>query len=92
MSRTLYLVCYDVADARRLRRVHKLVMAYAIGGQKSFYECWLTVSELRELRANLTLEIDAELDRVHLFQLDSRMQPMFFGVASRAAMQPFMIV
>lgn len=92
MSRILYLVCYDVADARRLRRVHKLVKAYAIGGQKSFYECWLTVSELCELRENLALEIDAELDRVHLFQLDSRMQPMLFGVACRAAMQPFMIV
>ncbi len=92
MSRTLYLVCYDVADARRLRRVHKLVMAYAIGGQKSFYECWLTVPELRDMRANLAAEIDVELDRVHLFQLDSRMHPMFFGVACQAAMQPFMIV
>jgi len=50
MARTIYLVCYDVAAPNRLAKVHKTVQAYAIGGQKSFYECWLTQDDLRGLR------------------------------------------
>ena len=49
MARTLYLVCYDIANPTRLRRVRKEVRAYAVGGQKSFYECWMTDSEYGEL-------------------------------------------
>ena len=92
MSRTLYLVCYDVADQARLHRVHKRVQAYAVGGQKSFYECWLTQAELRALMSNLTDAIEPAEDRVHIFQLDPRMTPFFYGRAKRQSMQPFLIV
>jgi CRISPR-associated protein Cas2 len=92
MSRTLYLVCYDVASPRRLRRIHRCVKAYAIGGQKSFYECWLTAAELAQLRIDLTAEMDVADDRVHLFQLDPRMTPVFLGRATRQSSAPFLIV
>lgn len=92
MNRCLYLICYDIADPGRLRRVHRCVKAYAIGGQKSFYECWLTPAELRDLRMRLEHEIVPSEDRVHFFQLDPRMTPMFYGQARRQSMQPFLIV
>jgi CRISPR-associated protein Cas2 len=34
----------------RLRRVHKYLIGYKVGGQKSFFECWLTAAELRDVR------------------------------------------
>ena len=92
MSRTLYLVCYDVSDQNRLYRVHKQVLAYAVGGQKSFYECWLTPADLRSLQGALADLIDPDEDRVHFFQLDPRMQPIFYGKAKRQSTQPFLIV
>ena len=92
MSRALYLVCYDVTDARRRQRVHRYVQAYAIGGQKSFYECWLTPSEYFALKRALADNIvDAE-DRIHIFQLDPRIAPSFYGQAKRQSVRPFMIV
>ena len=78
--------------ARRLQRVHRLVMAYAIGGQKSCYECWLTEAERRQLRLALLVELDTACDRVHFFQLDQRLPPWFFGAANRQCVQPFLIV
>lgn len=92
MSRFLYLVCYDVADPKKLRRIRKMTAAYAVGGQKSFYECWMTESELRQLIRQIENEIDLETDRAHLFSLDSRSSPFLFGVASRQSINPFMVI
>jgi len=91
-ARTLYLVCYDVSCPRRLYRVHKYLLGYKVGGQKSFYECWLTPSELREVRATLAELIDPLQDRVHIFQLDPRMKSDALGLATQPATDVFMIV
>lgn len=90
--RTLYLVCYDIAEPKQLKKVHKATIAYAIGGQKSFYECWLTPTELESLFLKLTSEIDITTDRIHIFQLDPRMTPWFYGCAANQSITPFMIV
>lgn len=41
-NRRLYLISYDISDAKRLRAALKLVRAYATGGQLSVHECWLS--------------------------------------------------
>jgi CRISPR-associated protein Cas2 len=92
LARTLFLVCYDVANHNRLAKVHKTVQAYVVGGQKSFYECWLTPDDLLELRKTLAGVIMPSEDRVHFFQLDPRIKPLFFGQAKRTSMTPFLIV
>jgi len=80
-ARSLYLVAYDIADRRRLGRVHRFMLGYKVGGQKSFYECWLTDGERATVVSGLLDLIDPADDRVHLFQLDPRMAPRCFGVA-----------
>lgn len=35
-TRTLYLVCYDIASLKRLYRVHKFLIGYKVGGQNPF--------------------------------------------------------
>jgi CRISPR-associated protein Cas2 len=92
MSRTLFLVCYDISAPNRLHSVHNCVKAYAVGGQKSFYECWMTPAECRLLQRKLEQLADLKEDTVHFFQLDPRMQPIFYGQAKRCSTQPFMIV
>lgn len=90
--RSLYLVCYDIASPKRLYKVHKCIKSYAIGGQKSFYECWMTSSERQSLQDDLFELVDESEDRVHFFQLDPRLEPLFFGKASRQSINPFMIM
>jgi CRISPR-associated protein Cas2 len=91
-ARTLFLVCYDVSCAKRLYRVHKFLLGYKVGGQKSFFECWLTPAELREVRRTLAELIDPTEDRAHIFQLDPRMKSEGLGVATQPVTDVFMIV
>ncbi|WP_044469486.1 CRISPR-associated endonuclease Cas2 [Mannheimia massilioguelmaensis] len=91
-ARTRYLVAYDIADHKRLYRVHKKVEAYAIGGQKSFYECWLTTHELSHLRNEISEIMENEEDRLFIFQLFDNTEPLLFGKAMLQSTQPFMLV
>ena len=91
-KRCLYLVCYDVADPRRLRRVHRFLLGYKAGGQKSFFECWLTPAELREVRAGLRARMNLAEDRAHIFQLDPRQQVRCLGQAQPPHAGAFLIV
>jgi CRISPR-associated protein Cas2 len=90
-ARTLYLVCYDVADRRRLCRVHRFLLGYKTGGQKSLFECWLTRGELAEVRRGLVEHLDKNEDRAHIFQLDPRQRIRQLGCAEPPR-QRFMIL
>ena len=93
-QRTLYLVCYDVSSPKRLYRVHRYLLGYRVGGQKSFFECWFTPAELRETQRELAALIDPDEDRVHIFQLDPRMKMEGLGIAVAPAptAAPFMVL
>jgi CRISPR-associated protein Cas2 len=91
MSRTLYLVAYDIACPRRWNRVHRLLMGYKVAGQKSAYECWVTAAELRAVMRELAALIEPEEDRIHVFQLDERMKVRCYGVAQTFDRTFFMI-
>lgn len=91
-ARTLFLVCYDVCKTTMRTRVRKFLMAYKVGGQKSFFECWLTAAELREVRLTLAELIDPAEDRVHIFQLDPRMRRDLLGRATAPVTDVFLIV
>ena len=91
-ARTLFLVCYDICSPKRLYRVHKYLLGYKVGGQKSFFECWLTSAELREVRQTLEKLLEPAEDRAHIFQLDPRMKSEGLGLAMEPATNVFMIV
>lgn len=91
-ARTLFLVCYDVCDNKLRRRVQKYLMAYKVGGQKSFFECWLTAADLRDVRRTLAELLDPSEDRAHLFQLDPRMRRDMLGRATEPVTDVFLIV
>ena len=91
-SRILFLICYDICDPKRLYRVHRFLLGYRVGGQKSFFECWLTPAELRQVRKALDEMLEPTEDRAHIFQLDPRMKNEGLGRATLPVTDVFMIV
>lgn len=91
-ARTLYLVCYDIAHPKRLAQVHKFLKGYKVGGQKSFFECWLTAGELKDVRRGLAERMHTQDDRAHIFQLDPRQHINILGTAQTVNSGTFMIL
>ena len=80
-TRHLFLVGYDIQDNSTRRRALRDVQHHALGGQKSFYECWLTVAELQTLLAQMRALINADTDRVIFVRLDARSPSLQLGQA-----------
>lgn len=92
MLRTRYLIAYDIADSKRLYHIHKQIEGYAIGGQKSFYECWLTSYELNKLKAKISTLINTDEDQILICQLSEDTEPELFGKAHLQSTQLFLLV
>lgn len=59
-----YLVCYDIADAKRLRAVFKIMRGWGDHLQFSVFECQLTAADLVECRGELSAVIHHRDDQV----------------------------
>ena len=62
--RSSYLVCYDIADEKRLRKVFKTMRNYGDHIQFSVFECPLDETRLARLKAELEETINRDEDQV----------------------------
>ena len=67
--RNRYLVSYDIADAKRLRRVYRTLRGFGDWLQFSVFRCDLSPSELVLLREALTPIIHHREDQIMLVNL-----------------------
>ncbi|WP_321473305.1 CRISPR-associated endonuclease Cas2 [uncultured Paludibaculum sp.] len=62
--RTSYLVCYDIADPKRLRTAFQFLKGFGDHLQYSIFECQLTARDLVECRTGLSDIIHHKEDQV----------------------------
>lgn len=67
----LRVIAYDIASAKRLRRVAELCLDYGVRVQKSVFECWLDEERFEELWRKLAELVRANEDRIVAYTLDS---------------------
>lgn len=67
--RTRYIVSYDIADPKRLRRIHRTMRGYGDPLQYSVFRCDLSPSERVLLIEALTPIINHREDQVMLIRL-----------------------
>lgn len=74
MSR-FYVVCFDVADDKRLRQVSKQLKNFGQRVQYSVFECYLDANDLAELKQRLAGLINPEEDHVRYYGLCGKDKP-----------------
>ncbi len=62
--RNSYLICYDISDEKRLRKVFKAMRSYGDHLQFSVFECQLTPTDLARCRDALSAIIHHTEDQV----------------------------
>lgn len=65
----LYLVSYDIRDARRLRRVYSAMRGFGDHIQYSVFRCVLSETQLARLESRLREELDIREDQVLVVRL-----------------------
>jgi CRISPR-associated protein Cas2 len=77
-----FLICYDICDPKRLRRVHKAIRDVGLPVQFSVFLANLKQSELDTLVETLTHLIDASEDKVNFYHLSAAKEKIGLGVPS----------
>ncbi len=67
--RNVYLICYDVADEKRLRRTYKKMRGFGDPLQYSVFRCELSPTERELLKESLWDILNWEHDRVMVVDL-----------------------
>lgn len=91
-DRQLYIIAYDISEPRRLRRALYILKDYAWGGQKSVFECFLTVAEKRELCERIRQTIDEDEDRLLAFKVPEHRAIRGLGTACLPKDEPLFYV
>lgn len=67
--RRSYLICYDVRDAKRLRKIHKLMKAYGEPWQYSVFYCTLKAIDRVRLEVAAREVLNLKEDQLLLVDL-----------------------
>ncbi|MFN3533314.1 MAG: CRISPR-associated endonuclease Cas2 [Candidatus Brocadia sp.] len=78
-----YIVCYDVTDEKRLRKVFKTLTGIGTHVQYSVFFCKLTWQELTELKKRLNEIIDGNEDDIRIYPLPAHIKFVALGQGDR---------
>lgn len=69
--RRCYLVCYDIRDPKRLRRVHKTIKGYGESWQYSVFFCVLKDIDRVRLQSELEDQMNLHEDQILIIDMGS---------------------
>lgn len=64
-----YLVCYDICDEKRLRRIHKTMKGFGVPWQYSIFFCMLRDIDRVRMKTALEMEMNQKEDSVFIVDL-----------------------
>lgn len=75
----IYLISYDIADPRRLQRVHHFLKRHAIPVQYSVFLTHLSERRLLSLLSELARRIDPRFDDVRAYPVSAQSEAVTLG-------------
>ncbi len=72
-----YLVAYDIANDKRLRRVARVMQSYGARVQRSVFECRIDAAKLAEMIARIRGVIKTREDKINIYRLCETCQQRF---------------
>ncbi len=69
MKINTFMVCYDICDPKRLRKVHRVMKGYGIPIQYSIFKCTLSPTNYQRMITRVEKEMDLCEDSVMIVDL-----------------------
>ena len=85
-----WIVAYDIADPKRLGRVHRYMVKRAIPMQKSVFHVTMSTVQLLKLRQGLSALIDPKEDDIRIYPLPAQTEIVRLGRMDIAASGVFL--
>jgi len=70
MTKSKYLVCYDIVSNKKRTKVYKKLKDYGTPVQKSVFECILGIAQVELMWKEISPLIDENTDIITLYRLD----------------------
>ncbi len=77
-----WLIAYDIAEPRRLSRLHRYLVKHAVPVQNSVFYCEATSAQMGRLIKALARLVDSDFDDVRAYQLPERLDVFVMGRGS----------
>ena len=91
-QRQLFLAAYDVRESKRLQKALHVLRDYTCGGQKSVFECYLTIAERKRLISRVLGVIDESEDFFLIVPLRQSAPVKTIGTATPPADDNFLYI
>ncbi|MHB2149032.1 CRISPR-associated endonuclease Cas2 [Calditrichota bacterium LG25] len=90
----IYLICYDIADGKRLRRVARFLENQGLRVQKSFFQCDVDAKRMAHIRCEVRKLIDEKEDAFFIYPLCEKcaQRPLSDGSGELLKLEPFEIL
>lgn len=90
----IYLVCYDITNPRRLRKVAKKLEKWGLRVQYSFFQCDLDAAGMKKVIKELLMEIDIDEDRLYVYPICDKCasNPLQLGTGKLLCLDSFEIL
>lgn len=75
-----WLICYDIADPKRLVRVHRFLRDQGLPVQYSVFTAFLSPKRLARVLDGLSFRIEPDFDDVRIYPLPQRLECTVLGV------------
>jgi len=76
------LICYDIADPKRLQRLHRQLAKEAVMVQYSVYYAEMCTAEIKQLKNMIRQYIDADHDDVRIYPLPEKIEITMIGLSA----------
>ena len=90
----IYMVCYDIANPKRLRKTAKVLENFGIRVQYSFFQCDSPSEKMQELKERVLQIIDKRKDSFFIYPLcaDCSKKAIVDGKGEIIKLQSFEII
>jgi len=89
-----YILCYDIQDDKRLRKVSKIMEAYGYRVQKSVFGAFLSVNDMEELDRRLKKTLNEKEDSVRIYRMCEACDKLvnIIGLGEKVEMKKYIIL